>query len=1340
MRLWIRILFILVLSSSRCFCQGEYSYQEQTFPAIEEGISHHQIYAVLQDHLGYLWFGTSAGLDRFDGNSFYHLNDDEENFLHLSHNHVSNVFESSDSILWIGTNGGGLNAFSYQSGLQTYRTDTRDSSTLSSDYITDIVEDKHGNIWIGTRDGLNKWRGKDQSFIRQGLLNQTKPEKISSLAIVENELWVGTYDQGLFKIDLENEKLTQVQLLKEGMAYECINDIHVDEAGKIWIAVGAPLIFQCNRYPVMHHIEIISDGLHIPPENLHAYVLQSGPNNELLIGTQGHGLYMMSKKSHEIERVWWDRNRETTIMNANISDILVDDQERIWLVTQGSGVIRLVQDITPFKRAPLNAYNQQGDLISNFQWLEFTDSTSLWFCTWGEGLHRYNLKTGQVKSYLRSSKRDHQIANDIVWQIESDKSGNHWVCTHDGLVVLDSSGTPFKYYNTENQPLLYQNAIRDVIHDARGNTWIATMEGLNFIRANSDTIIRPQFRGQGHIHDPVVSLYEDSRQWIWMGSFVSGVYCYLPDADTIIRFTDTSDPSIRLSSNEIGSICEDTAGKIWITTLSSGINELVVENHKKFGIRVRNFRAANSQLPVDQIRRATPAANGGILLATSKGLFFRNPITEEFSIVQGPREVPIEYHSAWTSDGHTFYIQMQGALFSFDLDSLIYPFEDHRSVVSSLQIRNEVSITGDWTQNQRVVLGPDENDIRLSFSNLNYHNMANQYYRFKMKPYDGEWREVSASIPFAEYRQVPPGTYHFHLVSGTYKNWGKNRHEMTFVFEPPFYLSTSAYILYSIFLLGLLATIRRLELRRKLARTQAASKAEMSRLRTHLYTSITHEFRTPLSIISGSAEHIFPRIEKKYSKSIQSIQKNASKLLELIDQLLEVSRLHSRFIDPHLKQVDIIKALDHILQSHKVLGYNKELNFESAYYQDSLFMDTDVHLLEYIISNILTNAIKYTPEKRSIFFSVGRSTEDELVIIIEDQGIGIKKKDLPRVFDRFYQVIDKTPQVGFGIGLSLARELTEMLDGRIEISSQFGVGTKVQVNLPIRQDVGLSPYIGKVQEIPFLASNNRYLTEDVATILVVEDDQDLLSFLSNVLEGTFNLMIAEDGMEALEMSEKYVPDLIISDIKMPRMDGYGLCKAIKSSHLTCHIPIILLTGMVGQRARLKGIRTGADLYLTKPFLVEELLAHVHQLTNNSQKLARTLPPDIHHSSSSKPAEKKLIYDPLFEKIEDKIRENLTNYDFKISDLATVLFISPSKLYRKVKGVTGMNPNRYLRVLRLLKAKELLANTKLTIAEIADSCGFAAPDYFSRTFKQEFGYSPSFYRESGDTNDFERHFD
>ncbi len=625
------------------------------------------------------------------------------------------------------------------------------------------------------------------------------------------------------------------------------------------------------------------------------------------------------------------------------------------------------------------------------------------------------------------------------------------------------------------------------------------------------------------------------------------------------------------------------------------------------------------------------------------------------------------------------------------------------------------------------------NVLGFKFSGLNYHAPEKHEYAYQLEGFDPEWRHIG-NRRTVTYTNLNPGKYLFKVkASNSDGVWSKESRKISLTILAPWYRTPVAYISYILLIGGLIVLFYRMQLKRRLAQNQAAHFKQLDEVRTTLYTNITHEFRTPLSVIRGIVDEMEESPELWLKKGAQLIRRNSAKLLELVNQMLHLQKIESGRERVQAVRADVVAFLRYLHDTYTTVGAAKEIEFLWESSIEELEMDFDPDKLTTICSNLYSNAIKYTPPGGTIRLQIQEKPEG-LHLAFSDNGVGIASEKMPFIFDRFYQAddADTRQQEGSGIGLALVQSLVELMGGTVSASSQVGEGSTFLTILPITRDAERSQPVAKKIELAALGdtespeltgSTGSGTSESLPRLLVVEDNADVRAYLLACLQQGYQIDMAINGREGLKAAHETVPDLVISDVMMPLLDGFELCEGVKSDDRTSHIPVLLLTAKADDASRVKGLSMRADAYIAKPFRKDELLLTVYNLLESRRQLRKYyLALTTDPSPEVEPKEHAFL-----QRVRAIIEGQFLNEDFKITDLAAATHMSRSQLHNKLTALTGQSATRFVRSVKLHHAKEMLKDTDHSIAEIAYQLGFKDPNYFTRIFNGEVGMSPTRWR-------------
>ncbi len=1326
----------------------------------EDGLPEGSITSILQDYLGYLWFGTQNGLARYDGYSMKVFQPIPYDVHGRGSHMVVAMYEDRDSILWVGSTTGlsrfdrGTDSFvSY-----THRED--DERTINSNKVMCVYEDRKGRLWIGTQAGLNLLDRKTGKFTRFSFALQGAVANIASArrhfnfsvnAIVEDpvtgDLLFGSEVLGLWQYSVDANLISKYQFAT-GKDYDVqigrIQSFCKAKDGTIWMSsYGALTALNPNTRECRTYLELpFPHALYAPREPIiHGSALEDDAGFIWAIFyDEQESVYRVDPKTGSIRRFDPFEARERNTFETKILSLFEDHAGILWMGTWHFGVKKWDRRTEHFRTIRNGSVGPEG-FVTTFS-ICYDPKGFLWSST-QKGLNRYDLRTGQYRAYLEREKR---ILDFPVIAALRDKDGTIWFGTwNSGLLQFDP-----------------------------------TRESARFL-----------FDSPGEVVKKTFVLMQDREGMIWIGTFGHGLYRYDTKAARLTHFVhDTKDPR-SLSQNEVLVLYEDRDGTMWVGTNLGGLDkynkrtqdfthcgfhcvESVYED-KKGNFWVADYFAGLSLFDREQsaviasfsqkdglmtsaMWGISEDGNGNLWIPTGEGLFRFDPerkTIKRYTVADG---LPDNYLKpslgCKTLDG-TMFLNSRKGVVAFHPDSIrenLIPPKIAITEVSLLRKRNGTLSFGKCISDlTEIRLAYDQNDLRIDYVGLHFREPAKNKYRYMLQKFDETWIDAGSERT-ARYTNLNPGRYVFRVTACNRDGiWNTQGTSLAIVIAPPWWRTWWAYILYAfaLFVAGYctwMLQLRRVRTKHALEMTkfEAQKLQEVDEMKTRFFTNVSHEFRTPLTLILGPVKQIGERVEdEKTKEDLGLVHRNARKLLTLVNQLLDISKIESGSMKLQTSPRNIIPILKALVVSFTPYAERKRirLNFNTS--EPEIIAYADKEKIESIVSNVLSNAFKFTPEAGQIDLSVYRD-DNQVNIRVSDTGIGIPSDKLPRIFDRFYQV-DNTHtrhQEGTGIGLALTKELVDLHKGTIAVESEEGKGTVVTVRIPlgkrhleldeIQGNVGTEKDDSPTELEPVSSaswSTASLVTEldggsDQPMVLLIEDNSDVRYYIRSILDGTCRLLESGEGTDGWNKANDHLPDIIVSDVMMPGMDGFELCRKLKTDERTSHIPVILLTAKATVQDKIEGFETGADAYLMKPFDSEELKARIKNLIEQRKRLHEHFKK---HGIISFEDSKVLSIDKTFlQKVSRIIVDNISNTSFSVEMLAEMVAVSRSVLHRKITSLTGDPPVELIRRMRLMRAADLIEQKFGNLSEIALEVGFSNPSYFSECFKKQFGVPPSQY--------------
>ncbi|MCB9353978.1 MAG: helix-turn-helix domain-containing protein [Lewinellaceae bacterium] len=1378
------------------------------------------VQSIAQDSAGFMWFGSQYGLHRWDGYRFKTFLTNTLDSGAISSNYVEYIYVSKDGSLWLGTWGGGLNHFDPKTQRFTqYLHDPLNPASLSNNYVTQVLEDKDGYMWVSTLYGLNRLDRKTGVF-RRFNHNAADPKSLSDdrCRVIyldrAGTLWVGTgwpWDNGqgggLNRYDSRSGTFTRYlhdssdpnSLINDAVAY-----IGEDSRGNFWVGTAGDGLHLMNRKT--GRFTRLSNKRHDSDEELcapyvrrysdwHTRFVFEDRERKLWVGSWRGGI-----KYHDPEtgytKHFEDNDDEYSSVPDNYAWMMFQSKDgMLWSSTAGPGaqVFKIIREKSIFKHANLGS----GDAV---QTICGSNAGDLWMGTVKGGLLQVDGEHFEGCRFFDDPQKSVPFKMDLrvddahatvfgkVGKIVEDRSGDLWMgkwLVPSGLMRFSPATGEIKTYwhKPENSGSISSNTISDILEDKKGKMWVATANGaLNRYDPHADAFKQYNLIGASDKKEPEIKeeyffckLYLARDGAIWMAG--SGGNKDVTPL-TLVRF-DPEDESIQkydlrrapYQFEWVNGLEEDREGNIWVNTDF---------NLWKLNPTTKVTTSYSAEFLGTTFLHGMIFDDFGRLWLAGDGLVMFNPAdgtSFSYRSASGIKTLPFHRQSVYKDERGWIYFGGNGGVLYFDPKEIGLRRSGAAPEVLITEFSlfdNFASPDGDREPMYRNIwdipeirLTHDQDIFTFRFAALDFLYPEGNRHKFILEGYDREWRYAGLE-PVASYAKVPPGTYTFRVRAANQNGiWGPEK-TIRVIISPPWWATWWAYLLYGSLALAIMYAFYRVQLDRRLEQAEAERLRELDTVKSRLYTNITHEFRTPLTVILGMAQQVENELGKMSSEGVGTadrqfmtsglslIRRNGHNLLSLVNQMLDLAKLESGKMQVNMQQGDVVNYLRYLVESFHSYAESKGVRVHFLSDEDAFTMDYDPEKLQQVVVNLLSNAVKFTPANGHVYVDVRfeksgdrrgiNAAEENIVIRVRDTGIGISEEQLPHIFDRFYQGDDSQTRQneGSGIGLALTMELVRLMDGDISVKSQPGHGAEFAVALSIHRNAPEQKtamplnVIEAGEALPEKGDEKKNVLSPVPEgpvsaplILVVEDNPDVVAYLASCLP-QYRLLVGKDGGEGIEIARESVPDLIITDVMMPHKDGYEVCRTLRSDERTSHIPIIMLTAKADMESKLEGLEKGADAYLAKPFLKEELLVRIRKLLEMRSHLQQ------HYLTSAGLTEEMetmrdlpqvpALEDQFVKKVRQVVEAHLDRGDFDVERLCREMAMSHSQLHRKLSALTGLSATRFIRYVRLNKAKELLRDPVLSITSIAYDTGFNDPGYFSRVFKQEFGATPQEWRE------------
>jgi len=1286
---------------------------------IQEGLSQNSGIDLVQDGIGYLWIATQDGLNRFDGYQFKVYKRVFEDITRPSYSKLGDLHVDASGRLWIVSISGIPERYNPE-------TDSFETTTPAKKVRSIFHNPKNGSLYMGT-DGDGLW-SKTEEHVEWKHYDLPWPGISIYDGLVDRNglLWLAC---GSLVCTFDGLVFNQIPIQKRSGEIN-FSSLEQDEQGNIWIgSFGSGLFVKTTQQADIISAGELSSFKGALPDDLNILDLEMTRDGILWLATYGNGALELHLGSQQIYTHRPSKGNPNSIAYNDILSILEDQQGVVWLGTDGGGVSYYDNQLVKFN----GFVNQQVPdpvQIDVVRAIIQDQQDKIWLGTSGKGLTVYDPNAKQQPWKMYQMTDENSISGNRIMSLLESSSGDILIGTQgNGLDVYRIGENRFQSYTVGDRPNdIPDDTVWDIFEDENQQIWLATRNGglcqfdLNsgivkqFNRQNSDLPadnIRVIIQGR-HANEFILGLEE------------MGICLFDQNKNTFQTIHSKSTPAI--TSNLIKALYLNK-DYLWIGTNGSGLDVY----HLNTG-QIRNFSKKDG-LPNEVIYGVLPDEKGALWLSTNFGIVrftppltvfdsLSNPVVETFDYYNGLQSFEFNTGAYFKSkDGRLYFGGIEGFNW-FDPNDIQKDSQEVSIILTYMKAGDQIyDAPVSILDFPKLELPFNANKLSFTFATSNLSLAQKNQYQYQLEGYESTFRE-STSRNYIEYTNLEPGEYTLKVrASNADGIWNKEPEEIRFLIHPPFYKTSLAYLLYFLVVSGVLYLLYlRYQLRWKLRLEQqeADQLREMDAFKNKLFANISHEFRNPLTVIQGLSS--LEKVEEKERKILHS---NSQKLLTLINQILDLSKLESQKVEIYWAKGNLVFFLRYLCESMESLAHSKgiELNFETTLEVFETYFDEEKY--RQIFSNLLGNAIKFTPSGGRINCTL-QHLNNQIRVVVSDTGIGMTPEEQAQIFDRYYQ--GKPEQFsGTGIGLTLVYELVKLMGGQIEVQSRIGTGTTFEVLLPIHQPAET------MEETRQTVPSQNVLTDlnlDRATILVVEDREEIRTYLQHILSPNYEVHLTTDGQHAWQWCKDQIPDLIITDVVMPNMDGYALCAKLKSTEETCHIPIIMLTAKTDKESRLRGLEEGADAYLEKPFEPEELQIVIQKLLDLRKRLqGRYQQLEVSEASSPSPEEAFLHPEDTFlRKLNLLLDAELDNEKLSIPDIHEKLICSKMQLYRKVKAMTGLSPTHYVRQYRLYRAKLLLRDPNLRVNEVAFQVGFNSSSYFSRAFKQAFGMSPLAYQE------------
>lgn len=1348
----------------------------KTLPALNNMPSK-DVQSIYQDKDGYIWISTRNGLFQYDGYSITSYKSNLYSPDLLTNNNIFCTAEDADRRLWIGTYSG-MNVLDKRTGIIR----KLNNPELEGNGVSSILVTRNNRIWFGTEKGLYEYLVDKDSCLLYKPENTNRVFPYTTVKSLfeddRGDIWIGTWNNGLFRYEHSTGRFLQYPQMNSG------NSAHVvfqDSYKHIWVGTwGSGLQLLHNAYDpsrvswtTFQHDDNAPSGI---SDNLVYAISEDVVNRSLWVGTRS-GLSVLPLQQELTSAVSYSNyysDEDHTIASSEVTSLMRDRQGILWIGMIGGGVNMVntrkadfVLDALPDVKQQLKTNSVRSMLVD--------DEGLLWFGIGTNGFGMKNRETGKFAHFTQIPEFSSFKGVSTVMSIMQSPTTHHiWFGIYNGGVFeydkYALSGQRVKVYNDWDTPWLTNSCVYHIYEDTRRNLWFATRHGVSARMADGTALRFDSLQAEDVMLKDVVAMQivEGNRGDMWIASSTNGVIRIQGHGNDLsgykLSFYFTANK--KLNGNYANCVYKDMDGRIWVGTGNSGLN-LYDERSDTF-LPVH----ATWNLPGDVVNSIQGDMNGNLWLGTSVGLV-------KLSVPLDMENVTFRLYT--TADGLQDNIFNRGAFASTTKGELLfgghkgynsfYPARQKDQDFSSPAVITDIKIFNQsWEAldfEDRSLISPLSpaftneieldywhNNFSIEFSALEYANPERNRYAYKLEGFDADWQYTDASKHFAYYNNLKPGTYTFYVkASNSNGTWNDETRKIQVIILPPPWRTWWAYSIYTLLFLVLVyyayrVVRNRIRLRNALhlQEMEKAKVEEVNHAKLQFFTNITHELLTPLTILSASVDEM-KQMAPGYKDQYKVMANNINRLIRLLQQILEFRKAETGNLKLRVSENDLAQFVHRSVESFRPLMKKKDMQFSLSCSPQPFIAYFDPDKVDKILYNLLSNASKYNRPGGMVSVELTNSDERFACLIVKDNGSGISQEAQKNLFKRFYEGdYRKFKTIGTGIGLSLVRDLVLLHHGTITVQSEEGQGAAFIVTFPILStsyeageiEVGtstvgesntLAPLVEATEEDNELdnSEDETTTTESQHTLLIVEDNEDLLQLMVKLLGTEYGIYTATNGKEAITVVEQEDIDLIVSDVMMPGMNGIEFCRYIKNSIDTSHIPIILLTAKNKEEDRVEAYESGADGFISKPFNLSVLHARISNLLHSRRRVIKDFKKQLVFEA------KDLNYTTLDEEFLqyaiDCINRHLDDTEYDQTQFLEDMHTTKSTCFRKLKSLTGLTYVSFIRNIRMKAACRIMEEKKnVRISDLAYAVGYNDARYFSSSFKKEFGMLPSEYME------------
>lgn len=1299
---------------------------------IQNGLSQNTVNAILQDSKGFMWFGTKDGLNRYDGVSFRKFKRDVSSERSLGNNFVTTLYEDIEGNIWVGTDVGLYIYYPQKDAFIHFFQESEENVRIERT-VSVITGDESGNVWVAVEaQGLfcyNLETGQLRNYsLKEFPFISTNVKSLSFDS--SKAIWIGFYGDGLF-YSKDNLKTLQPYLSpvdgKEVFRNDVVTEILPGPYNCLYISSIKMGVQELNMTSGKLRTLLLTDENN---EQVYCRDLLISSDNELWIGTET-GIYIYNLRARKYVHLRSSEHDPYSLSDNAVYALYKDNEGGIWVGTYFGGVNYYPHLYTYFEKYyPKGMQNGlHGKRVREF----CQDNRGiLWIGTEDGGLNRFNPKSKEFSFFAPSAgfTNIHALCmvNEYLWVGTFSK----------GLKVVDTrTGTIVKtYQKTESPRSLMDNSVFSICRTVTGDIYLGTMFGLLRYNASSDDFDRiPELNGKF-----VYDIKEGANGDLWLATYANGAYRYSVGEKKWKNYIHDENDGKSLPYNKVLSVYEDSHHQIWLTTQGGGFCMFHPETESFICYGIQDG------LPNEVVYQVIEDKENMLWLTTNSGLVSFNPATKKMKVyttANGLLGNQFNYRSSFEDEDGTIYFGSIDGFVAFNPKTFSENKYLPSAVITDFMLFNKEVYAGEddsplkrsITFSDKITLRADQSSFSFRIAALGYQAPDMNGLMYKLDGFDETWLPIGES-PVVTYSNLRYGEYVFRVKASNSDGVWNNEEVCLYIrILPPFYLSVWAYCIYSLLFIVCSAYTfwyfrqkNAKKHRRQMEKFEQEKEREIYHAKIDFFTNVAHEIRTPLTLIKGPLENIILKkeVDVEIREDLNIMKQNTERLLSLTNQLLDFRKTESQGFSLNFTECNVTGILKETYIRFSSLAKQKGLNFELKVPEKDFYAHINKEAFTKIISNLMNNAVKYADSYVYVVLDADASVDKELFCIrtIND-GVVIPDEMKEEIFKPFVRFGEEEGKVttGTGIGLALSRSLAELHRGNLVMDAGEQVNSFC-LTLPVMQNTAITLPSETVNDAVESVEDSVKSVENAGNrpvVLLVEDNQDMLSFVKRQLSNDYVVLTAANGVEALRILDGNYVNIIVSDVVMPLMDGFELCKNVKSKLDYSHVPIVLLTAKTNIQSKIEGLELGADAYIEKPFSVEYLRACISNLIINREKLRQAFADSPFVAVNTMALTK--ADEEFIKKLNELILMNLHNPDFSMDDIADGLNMSRSNFYRKIKGVLDLTPNEYLRLERLKRAAQLLRDGKNRVNEICYMVGFNSPSYFAKCFQKQFGVLP-----------------